>query len=152
MIGERAGHELYITRGKVGFLQETLIHEDLKPLSAWIDRHNNYASINAHYLWSLEKGTANARISDQVSDRRLYRKEKFREQVWNKLPIGVRPFLIFSYNFFCRLGFLDGLAGFIYGFLHDFWFPWLVDAKLLELRARDDAGNRFPEIHRETAP
>jgi glycosyltransferase involved in cell wall biosynthesis len=134
-IGERAGHEVYISNKKVGALREPMIHEDKKPLSAWIDRHNRYSSSQAVYLWDLIKGQ-----KQQIqglsfsSDRKLYLKEKFRQKIWNKLPVGMRPTLFFISKYFFRLGFLDGMAGFIYHFLHEFWFPLLIDAKLLELK------------------
>lgn len=137
-IGERAGHEVYISNKKVGSLRNHMIHEDKKPLSAWIDRHNRYSSSQAAYLWDLRKGN-----KQQVqgltffSDRRLYLKEKFRQEIWNKLPVGVRPTLFFISNYFFRLGFLDGIAGFIYHFLHEFWFPLLIDAKFLELKINE---------------
>ena len=134
-IGERAGHEIYIIQGKTGTLKERLVHEDKKPLSAWIDRHNHYATINGAYLFSLRHGQAGPieGLSRGASDRRLYWKEVFRWKVWNRLPIGLRPAIYFLHNYFLRLGFLDGKAGFLYIFLHDFWYQLLIDAKYLEL-------------------
>ena len=46
----------------------------------------------------------------------------------------IRPFLFFFYNYIIKLGILDGRVGFIYHTLHAFWFRFLVDAKLHELR------------------
>jgi glycosyltransferase involved in cell wall biosynthesis len=139
-IRERAGHEVYISDKEVGVLRESMIHEDKKPLTAWIDRHNRYSSSQATYLWDQDKEQ-----SQQVQgltfnlDRTLYLKEKFRQKIWNELPVGVRPTLLFINKYFLRLGFLDGFAGFIYHFLHEFWFPLLVDAKLLELKVNKNA-------------
>jgi glycosyltransferase involved in cell wall biosynthesis len=140
-IGERAGHEVYISQKEVGELKEPMIHEDLKPLSAWIHRHNDYSSLNAGYLWSLEHGQATSSLQvNEGADKNLYRKELVRRKVWNRLPFGFRPLILFTINYVFRVGFLDGLAGFIYIFLHDFWFQLLIDAKIMELRTRGAKG------------
>ena len=46
------------------------------------------------------------------------------------LPLYVRPFFYFLYRYFLRLGFLDGKQGFIFHFLHGFWYRLLVDIQL----------------------
>ena len=139
VIGERAGHEIYISEHQVGYLQEPMIHRDYKPFSAWIERHNNYSSFNAKYLWSLNRGEASfaKSLSQDTRDRRLYWKEKVRENIWHKLPLGFRPVIMFFLNYFLRLGFLDGLGGFLYAFFRDFWYQLLIDAKYLELKNKN---------------
>lgn len=136
IIGERAGHELYLSQLPVGHLQEPMIHRDHKPLSAWIERHNAYATFNAEYLWSLKTAETGAppNVCQDTADSRLYWKEKVREYLWHKLPLGFRPFLMFSLNYIFRFGFLDGMGGFLYAFLRDFWYLLLIDAKYLELK------------------
>jgi glycosyltransferase involved in cell wall biosynthesis len=138
-IEERAGHEVYVSNLEVGFLKEPMIHEDKKPLSAWLDRHNRYSNAQAAYLWDQRKQRSQMMPGLTFSrDRRLYLKEKFRHIVWNQLPVGVRPTLLFMNKYLLRLGFLDGVAGFIYHFLHEFWFPLVIDAKLLELKVNNN--------------
>lgn len=154
-IAERAGHEVYICSKPVGNLQENMIHEDLKPLSAWIERHNGYSSNNASHLWSLQKEgfkswqVLMAGIKKSNHQSSLYIKEVFRHRIWLRLPIGFRPVLQFIYKFFFCLGFLDGLRGAIYYILHDFWYPLLIDAKLLEAKFRHQTetplSNKIPE-------
>jgi glycosyltransferase involved in cell wall biosynthesis len=134
-IGEWAGHEVYLSNKEVTSLKEPFIHEDQKPLSAWIDRHNRYSSSQAAHLWNLQnKQAVQTETSSFYLDRKLYLKQKFRQKVWNKLPLGIRPTLSFFIQYVLYLGFLDGFAGFIYHFLHTFWFRLLVDAKLFELK------------------
>ncbi len=138
-IQERAGHEVYISKKAVGYLKEPMLHEDHKPLAAWIDRHNHYSTQQAEYLWASQQERHKSKnvieeIKSSGCDWRLYCKEAFRQNIWNNLPLGFRPTLFFIYNYFFRLGILDFLSGFLYHFLHDFWFPLLVDAKVLELQ------------------
>jgi hypothetical protein len=54
--------------------------------------------------------------------------------VWIRMPILLRPMFYFLYRYIFQLGFLDGKEGLIYCFLHGFWYPFLVDAKYLELK------------------
>ena len=49
---------------------------------------------------------------------------------WLKLPLFVRPFIYFVYRYIIRLGFLDGLGGFLFHFLQGFWLRLIVDWKL----------------------
>jgi hypothetical protein len=50
------------------------------------------------------------------------------------MPLFVRPFALFVYRYFFRLGFLDGTEGFIFWVLQTFWFRFLVDSKIWEKR------------------
>jgi hypothetical protein len=54
------------------------------------------------------------------------------KDIYNRLPLFVRPFLLFIYRYFLRLGFLDGKEGLIFFILQTFWFRFLIDAKLFE--------------------
>jgi len=53
---------------------------------------------------------------------------------YNSAPRFLRAFLLFFYRYVLRLGFLDGKAGLIFFVLQTFWFRFLIDAKLYELR------------------
>ena len=44
----------------------------------------------------------------------------------------MRCFLWFCYNYYFRLGFLDGREGYIYHWLECYWYRFLVDAKIVE--------------------
>jgi hypothetical protein len=54
--------------------------------------------------------------------------------VYARLPLFVRPAGYFVYRYFLRLGFLDGRAGTAFHFLQGFWYRYLVDMKLEEVR------------------
>lgn len=135
-IKERAGREIYVSLKKVSSLKEYIIHNDQKPLAAWIDRHNCYSSQEGEYLWKISQAAPRSSLGRQIaaSDRRLYWKEVFRERIWHRMPLGFRPTLMFLYNYFIRLGFLDGKAGFVYHFLHNYWYRFLIDAKYYEIK------------------
>ena len=93
--------KLDISTQAVGSLREPMIHEDKKPLSAWIDRHNRYASADAKYLtYQYQGNDLMDRLEKHACDQRLYWKEKFRKNFFHKLPILFRPTLMFCYRYF----------------------------------------------------
>ena len=55
-------------------------------------------------------------------------------KIYYKLPVILRPLLLFLYSYFFRLGLLNGWQGIVFHFLHGFWFRLLVDFKILELK------------------
>ena len=127
------GIEYFKVEGNVLRLKSLMIHEDAKDLSFFIDKHNKfYSELAAKKLFHNEK------VSTEDTEKRYALEGKRRiwlkENVLNKLPLFLRPLLLFGYKYFFKLGFLDGKEGFIYFFLHDFWYPFLVDAKVFELK------------------
>jgi hypothetical protein len=56
----------------------------------------------------------------------------------------VRPVVYFLYRYVLRLGFLDGRQGFVFHFLHAFWYRLLVDVNLEELSAGFGERNGAP--------
>lgn len=55
------------------------------------------------------------------------------KRMWWKLPLGLRPFLYFSYRLIFKLGILDGSTGILFHFLQGFWFRLIVDVKIKEM-------------------
>jgi hypothetical protein len=60
------------------------------------------------------------------------------------MPLFVRPFALFVYRYFFRLGFLDGTEGLIFWVLQTFWFRFLVDAKIWEKRHAAQLARQSP--------
>ena len=61
-------------------------------------------------------------------------KRWLKEQVYARLLGGFRAFAYFFYRYVIRLGFLDGQAGTAFHFLQGFWYRYLVDAKVAEVK------------------
>ena len=53
-----------------------------------------------------------------------------------KAPLFLRPFINFNIRYILKGGFLDGKEGFIWHFLQGFWYRFLVDAKIYEIKKR----------------
>lgn len=112
-----------------------MIDDNLNSLTWWIDKHNKYASrevvdlLNLKYDFMLRDSVASLKGGKQVGIKRW-----FKEEVYVRLPGGFRALAYFFYRYVLRFGFLDGQAGTAFHFLQGFWYRYLVDAKMAEVR------------------
>jgi glycosyltransferase involved in cell wall biosynthesis len=112
-----------------------LIDDNLNSLTWWTDKHNKYASrevvdmLNLEYGFMPHDSVASLRGGKQAGVKRW-----LKEVVYSRLPGGFRAFVYFLYRYVIRLGFLDGQAGTAFHFLQGFWYRYLVDAKLAEVK------------------
>ena len=109
--------------GKTTAFTNSIIDENLKSLTWWINKHNNYASKEAYELIKLNQLTK--KINNNLENRKI--------KYYYKTPIILRSFLYFIYRYFFNFGFLDGLRGFSFHFMQAFWYRLLVDLKYLEV-------------------
>lgn len=112
------------------------IHDDnMNSLTWWTDKHNAYASREAVDLLNLEYGfRPHEAVANLRSGRQARIKRWLKEAVYSHLPGGLRAFVYFLYRYVLRLGFLDGREGAAFHVLQGFWYRYLVDAKLHEVR------------------
>ena len=139
---ERLDSHFYV-KGTTGMLKHDLIEDNQNEhdITFWIEKHNRYAVAqaseelhrrNRQVAWSLKP-----RFFGTPDERTLFLRE-----IWYRfLPLYLRPFLLFFYRYFLRLGFLDGKQGLIFHFCQSLWFRLLVDVKIEELAesGRNDA-------------
>jgi glycosyltransferase involved in cell wall biosynthesis len=106
---DRAVHEDIVVDGKTGSLRGgALIHHSYPTLSDYIDHMNRYSSLGAQMV--VAKG-----------------KVRF-----SFVNIVLRPLFTFIYNYFFRLGFLDGREGLLLHLYHAVYVSWKY-AKACEL-------------------
>lgn len=107
---EREINEEYITNGKIGYLNEHLIHYPFnKGLNWWFQKHNLYSGMEAEKMISESSEILNLSLlfsNDPVDRRKFFKRLSFR--------IPFRPQLIFFLFFFVRKGFLDGYIGYTF--------------------------------------
>jgi hypothetical protein len=73
-------------------------------------------------------------------------KRWLKEKIYARLPGGLRAFAYFFYRYIIRFGFLDGQSGTTFHFLQGFWYRYLVDAKVAEVkRYMHKTGCSLPE-------
>lgn len=116
--------------GTTGQLRGVLIDDIAMSLSEWTARHNRWADGEVAELDAKQEA---GRLVADAKGNPAQRKRALREK-YNKLPLFVRPFALFTYRFVFKLGFLDGTEGFIFWVLQTFWFRFLIDAKIWEKR------------------
>lgn len=124
--------------GTSGRLPGTMIDDIRMPLSEWTARHNRWSDGEVAELNAAE---TSGRVVPDLRGNPAEQKRFLRKQ-YDRMPLFVRPFALFIYRYFFRLGFLDGTEGMIFWVLQTFWFRFLVDAKIWEQRhAMQLAGN-----------
>lgn len=70
----------------------------------------------------------------------------FKTRVFQRAPLFLRSFLYLFHRYFLKLGFLDGKEGLVFHFLQGFWFRFLVDSTVLELRKEMAKGFTLAEV------
>lgn len=127
--------EHIIVPGKTVNFSGELIDDNLNSLTWWTEKHNRYASREAVDLLNLEYGFMEMEsVGDQKGRSQAGTKRWIKEHLYRRLPLGFRAFAYFFYRYFVRLGFLDGQAGTAFHFLQGFWYRYLVDAKVAEVK------------------
>lgn len=125
-------HYLLVGPGTTGQLPGVMIDDIAMSLSEWTARHNRWADGEVAEMFAAESGEASSgRLVADAKGNPAQRKRALRAK-YNKLPLFVRPFALFAYRYFFKLGFLDGTEGFIFWTLQTFWFRFLIDSKIWE--------------------
>jgi glycosyltransferase involved in cell wall biosynthesis len=138
----RMVHEHMLVDGKVGYLKSDLIHNDFKDLDSWIAKHNKYATYEAAEIVESSRGD---QFKGRLFGSRLERRRFLKERVWLNLPF--RPFWLFIYLYFIRLGILDGPMGFRFCLWHAI-FDAFITAKVWEKKLL--ARGSIPNYYRKT--
>jgi glycosyltransferase involved in cell wall biosynthesis len=124
---------IILSQGETANLKYDIIDENQKGLTFWTDKHNRYADREVKDLLGMmldeQDNVLNTNQLSQASQRRWVKKN-----FYGRSPLFFRAFLYFLMRYIIGLGFLDGTQGLIFHFLQGFWYRFLVDAKLYEIR------------------
>jgi glycosyltransferase involved in cell wall biosynthesis len=125
--GDNEAHEHVEFRGRVRRLRHELDHHAYPTLSAWVAKHDRYASWEAENYERFRRDPIPPGIG---AGKRFKRRLK---RIFLGLPF--RPLVRFFYAYVLRLGFLDGRPGLIFcGLLA--YYEFLCGAKRYERRLR----------------
>jgi len=119
-VEDRLVHETIKVEGTSGILRGDLLHYAYPTLADYIAHMNKYSSLGAQM--AVQEGKRGFSVIDIV----------------------IRPKLTFLYNYFLRLGFLDGKEGLLLHFYHAVYVSWKY-AKVWELSKTDSL-----QRHRDT--
>jgi glycosyltransferase involved in cell wall biosynthesis len=130
----------FYVKGKTGKLKHDILESNQNEwrISFFVEKHNKFATELA--LEEIKRQNERPKYLTKVTffgnpDQRIL----WLKVQWNRLPAYVRPFLMFTYRYFLRLGFLDGKEGFIFHFLQSLWFRLLVDIRREEIETESRA-------------
>jgi glycosyltransferase involved in cell wall biosynthesis len=130
-VGEGA-REYAVSDGLALELSCPLIHEDRRPLSVWFAKHNNNSDREAA-LFMAKQSCGVARQGGLET--RFGFKIWVRHNVWDRLPLLLRPFLYFFYRYVVKMGFLDGIPGLVYCLLHGLIYQLMIGVKIMQLQS-----------------
>jgi glycosyltransferase involved in cell wall biosynthesis len=130
---ERRYDQHFRVDGRAARLASPMIDDIRLPLGEWTSRHNRWADAEVEEILRPSPGAIRAGAGDPVAEKRRLR------GLYDRAPLFLRAFLLFLYRYVLRLGFLDGRQGLVFFVLQTFWFRFLIDAKLVERRAREAA-------------
>ena len=128
---------ILLSEGEIAYLELDFVDEDHEGLASWTLKHEGYSTRQARFINRMRQGYGPDWIEAKFSSVQAKRKRWLMNRLYAPAPLFVRAFLYFLYRYILRLGFLDGVEGLIFHFLHGCWYPFYTDAKLFEQRLRD---------------
>ena len=127
------GQKEDMEQSRIGTLNNPYLHYSFsKGFGDWLEKHNRYSTLEAEeslrHLTSESVDWAGLLSRDATRGRRALKELSFR------LPF--RPIARFIYLYLLRLGFLDGVPGFLYCNLMAF-YEFMIVMKLREIKRRN---------------
>ncbi|MBW8683653.1 glycosyltransferase family 2 protein [Chitinophaga rhizophila] len=124
-----------LNTGTYETLQHDMADHNLNNLTWWTTKQNGYASREVNDLLERKRVIQEGKLEiEQPTGENTSRKRWWKENLYNRSPLLMRSILYFFYRYFVLLGFLDGKEGLIWHVLQGFWYRFLVDAKMYELK------------------
>lgn len=111
------------------------VDANLNSLTWWTNKHNGYATREMVDMLMMSYGLD--ATAEEVTPKFFGTEEQRKRWLkikYIKMPLFLRPFANFTYRYFLKLGFLDGKEGFVWHVLQGFWYRFLVDAKIFEIK------------------
>jgi glycosyltransferase involved in cell wall biosynthesis len=136
-LNENMDHRFIVPGKNIIWRKGHIIEENLKEntISFWIQKHNRYSDLVAEEELDRRKKLRHQTITPNffgTPDQRVAYLKRF----WWSMPLFGRPFIYFFYRYLIQLGILDVKNGLIFHFLQGFWFRFLVDVKIMELKTQ----------------
>lgn len=128
---------LIVTSGRTVSVDGDQTDENLNDLTWWSDKHNKYASREAvnmllmQYEMDADAEGVRPKFFGTEAERKRWLKVRYA-----RMPLFLRPLLYFLVRYVVKRGFMDGKEGFVWYVLQGFWYRFLVDAKIYEIKRR----------------
>ncbi len=133
-LNENMDHR-FITSGKTLIWKNShILEENLKEndLEFWYQKHNRYSDLIAQEeierMQNLRCQSLKPNLLGNPDERKAYLK-----RLWWRLPLGIRPYLYYTFRMVFQLGFLDHKIARRFHYLQGLWFRKQVDQKISAL-------------------
>ncbi|MEL6944081.1 MAG: hypothetical protein AAFO82_15585, partial [Bacteroidota bacterium] len=98
------------------------------------EKHARWAVYEAaESIYSMQE-EASGEIEAKLLGNPIERRRWFKQNIFQKTPLFARSIFYFLYRYVFKLGFLDGKEGLVFHTLQGFWFRFLVDTVILEIK------------------
>jgi glycosyltransferase involved in cell wall biosynthesis len=131
-----------LTDGETVKFDCDFVDDNKRSLGWWTEKHNGYATREAIETLNLQYNLFTSDTVEPDLFGTTEQRKRWLKNIYLGIPLFLRPFIYFSYRYFIKLGFLDGKEGLVCHFLQGFWYRFLVDAKICEIRR---AGRYTPD-------
>lgn len=131
---DRLYDQHFVTTGTTRQICGDLIDIMTTDLATWTIRHARWGVLEAQEQLEQQTVHSKQQVIARVHGTPIERRRWLRTSVYGRAPLFLRAFGYFCYRYFVRLGFLDGVEGLIFHFLHGFWYRFYIDAQLYEMR------------------
>lgn len=129
---DKAYDQHFVSTGKSEIIRgKDIINVLSDNLGSFIERHNKWSLMEAVEILKQQKS---GEVRSKLVGNPIERKRWLKNNLFEGLPLFIRSIFYFIYRYFFRLGFLDGKRGLVFHVLQGFWFRFLVDAKVYEIR------------------
>jgi len=146
-VENRLMDEHFICNGKTTLSNIDVLEQNYdrqSNLYFWTDKHNKYSDRYAAESILMDYGLIERnRLKFDIKNFTTI-KSFLRVGFYDKAPLFIRPILYYMFRYFIQGGFLDGKEGFIYHYLQAFWFRFLVDSKIFQMKKEIKNTNLSP--------
>ncbi len=130
----KAYDQHFIVNGKTQVIKKKdMTSEVADNLNNFIASHNKWSFLEAIDVIKNEEG---GEVKASFWGSPIERKRWLKNNLFHKTPLFLRSFIYFIYRYFIQMGFLDGKEGLVFHVLQAFWFRFLIDAKVLEIKQK----------------
>lgn len=122
---ERLVNPISIVNGEIGTLSGYLDHFPFsKGISHWIERHNNYSTLEAKQIEENRRGQQDFSLWSAFFEKDFHKRRFHQKELFYRLP--GRPLIKFFALYIGKRGFLDGRAGLRYALLQSIYEYFIV--------------------------
>jgi len=134
-LNENMDHRFIVPGKTLIWKKGYLLEENLKEndIGFWFKKHEKYSDLIAQEeierLQNLRTQSLKPNLWGNPDEKKAWLK-----RLWWKLPLGLRPYLYYSYRMIFQLGILDDKTARRFHYLQGLWFRKLVDQKINKLK------------------